>query len=398
MEKLKWHTETRRVDDLIPAEYNPRQMTESQVAKLTRSLEKFDLVEIPAINTDGTILAGHQRLHILSLMGRGSEEIDVRVPNRELTDREAKEYNVISNKVTGEWDFDKLFNLPEDLLKDAGFDDKEIQKLIDGHTEAKEDDFDVDESLKKESNVKRGEIWQLGTHRLMCGDSTKKEDVERLMDGKKADIVFQSPPYNAGKNVRGNFYENDSDDKTDEDWISLIEFTTLNAIENSDFAFVNLQMLEGNKYALIDFQYRLKDYLKDILIWNKTQYPPHINKGTFGTKWEYVFCFSKDSKSRGFPCDWQGKYPNVIETENASGNEFAKVHKATFPIAFPMWIIQKMDFAKIILDLFGGSGSTLIACEQTKRICYMMEIDEHYCQVIIDRWEKLTGGKAIKLA
>jgi DNA modification methylase len=155
-------------------------------------------------------------------------------------------------------------------------------------------------------------------------------------------------------------------------------------------------MLSQNKMVLIDYQYRLKEQLKDVLIWNKSRGTPNIVKGAFNTKWEYVFCFSYNNKTRGFPCSWQGKYPNVIETETAIQNEFSAIHKATFPIAFPEWIISKMDFAKSVLDLFLGTGTTMVAAHQLKRKCYGMELDPKYCQVIIDRMKKLDPTLTIK--
>jgi DNA modification methylase len=246
----------------------------------------------------------------------------------------------------------------------------------------------------KESICKLGDVWQLGSHRLMCGDSTSIDAVENLMNGEKADMTFSSPPYNAGKNIRGNFYENDSDDKSEDEYADFLSAVTSNCLVYSDFVFINLQILESNKRALIKYQYRYIDQLKDILVWNKKQYPPHINKGTFGCKWEYVFAFAQDGKSRSFPCQWQGKYSNVIETENNSGNEFAEAHRAGFPVSFPEWMIGKMDFSKSVIDPFGGTGTTLIACEKTRRRCFMMELDPHYCDVIIARWEKYTGKKA----
>lgn len=126
-EKLVWHTEKKKVNELIPYEQNPRQMTEDQVEQLKRSLEKFNLVEIPAVDTDNKIIAGHQRLRIMKMIGRGDEEIEVRIPNRKLTDAEFKEYNLRSNRNTGEWNFDILGNSFDlDMLKDVGFSEKEL--------------------------------------------------------------------------------------------------------------------------------------------------------------------------------------------------------------------------------------------------------------------------------
>jgi len=261
--------------------------------------------------------------------------------------------------------------------------------------EAEEDDYTEPDNIKVD--VVLGDLIEIGEHRLLCGDSTDSDQVAKLMNGKIADIAFTSPPYNAGKNLRGNFYENDLDNKSNKDYIKfLIDFTN-NTIINSKYSFVNIQLLESNKTDLIEYQYKLKDNIKDILIWNKNIAPPHINKGTFGTKWEYVFAFSNNNKSRSFPCNWQGKYMNVIETENASGNKFASIHKATFPISFPVWIIEKMDFSKSVLDVFMGTGTTMIAAHQLKRICYGMELDPKYCQVIIDRMQKFEPNIKIKI-
>ena len=260
---------------------------------------------------------------------------------------------------------------------------------------AEEDDFEFEDG-GIETDIVIGDLFEIGEHRLLCGDSTDSDAVAMLMDGQKADIGFTSPPYNAGKNIRGNFYENDNDDKSNDDYVKFLYDFTINTLNNSTYSFVNLQLLESNKHALIDYQYQLKEQIKDVLIWNKSQYPPHINKGTFGCKWEYVFALCYESKSRGFPCTWQGKFANVIETGNASGNEFADIHKATFPISFPSWIINKMDFAKSVLDVFMGTGSTMVAAHQLNRKCYGMELEPKYCQVIIDRMKKLDPTLVIK--
>lgn len=139
--QLSWSTEKRKVKDLVPAEYNPRQMTEKQAKELEKSLKKFGLVEIPAIDLDNTLLAGHMRMATMIQLGRGEEEIDVRVPNRKLTDAEAKEYNLRSNKNTGEWDMDKLFAMPEGLLEEVGWDKKELDKILGKSQEKKAVDF-----------------------------------------------------------------------------------------------------------------------------------------------------------------------------------------------------------------------------------------------------------------
>jgi DNA modification methylase len=253
-----------------------------------------------------------------------------------------------------------------------------------------------------EPKTRVGDIYQLGRHRLMCGDSTSIDAVERLMDGGCADITFTSPPYNAAKNdhliggVSGfdKKYQHHSDDMPDDDYLGLLTGFTSIAIAKSKYVFVNLQLLAHNRAPLLRYQSQFQEQVKDILIWNKKQCPPNIVKGAFNTKWEYVFCFSTDTRTRGFPCEWRGQFPNVVETESNSGNEFAEDHKAGFPVAFPSWFIEKFDFARSIYEPFCGTGTTLIAAEKFGRTCYGMELDPKYCDVIVARWEKYTGKKA----
>ena len=383
----------RKISELIRAEYNPRKLTKIQEQDLKDSLTRFGLVDpiLVNINTErkNIIIGGHQRVKVWEKMGN----IEVDCIELNLTYDKEMELNVRLNKNTGGWDEDILQDLFEfDNLVEWGFTPDEL--FDDKTLEAEEDNFEVPDEIK--TDIVIGDLFEIGEHRLLCGDSTDSDQVAKLMNGEKADIAFTSPPYNAGKNVRGNFYENDTDDKTNEEYINFLVDFSNNTILNSKYSFVNIQLLESNKTDLIEYQYKLKNNIKDILIWNKNIAPPHINKGTFATKWEYVIALSENNKSRGFPCKWQGKFANVIETENASGNNYADIHKATFPISFPSWIIEKMDFAKSILDVFMGTGTTMVAAHQLKRKCYGMELDPKYCQVIIDRMKKLDPNLVIK--
>ena len=373
---------------------NPRLIKDDKFKKLVKSIQEFpQMLELRPIVVDenNIVLGGNMRLK--ACIEVGLKEVFI-VKAEDLTEQQKDEFIVKDNVGFGEWDWDILANeWDTEKLTDWGLDlplDLSVEEL-----EAEEDDFNVPEG-GIETDIVLGDLFEIGEHRLLCGDSTDSDQVAKLMNGQKADISFTSPPYNAGTNVRGKFYENDNDDKTNDDYVKFLYDFTINTLNNSTYSFVNLQILESNKHALIDYQYQLKDQLKDILIWNKKQYPPHINKGTFGCKWEYVFAFCYESKSRSFPASWQGKFPNVIETENASGNDFAQIHKATFPIAFPAWILEKMDFANSILDLFLGTGTTMVASHQLKRKCYGMELDPKYCQVIIDRMKKLDPSLEIK--
>ena len=196
--KLHWHTVSKKVDDLVPQEVNPRTITNKQMDDLKKSLQKFNLAEIPAIDLDGNILAGHQRIKALQLLGRGNEEIDVRIPNRKLTEEESKQYLIGSNALGGDWDFELLKDFEIDLLIDVGFDPVKLSNLWDTNQEIKEDNFDLDKSISgnKTSNIKDGDLITLGDHRLICGDSTDEKVLQRLFEDKRASMVISDPPYN----------------------------------------------------------------------------------------------------------------------------------------------------------------------------------------------------------
>jgi len=383
---MNWHNEKRKINDLIPYSANPRQMTEKQVEDLKKSLEKFDLVEIPAINTDNTILAGHQRLKIMQLLGRGEEDIDVRVPDRLLTHQEVKEYNIRSNKNTGQWDFEILannFEIPD--LLEWGFDDKELK--IDSNV--KEDDPPPADDINPPV-AKVGDVYQLGNHRLMCGDSTKIEDIEKLMDGKKADMVFTDPPYALFGNSTG--VAGVADDKMIRPFFGAI-FRNMR----------NLVKMFGHLYVCCDWHsaFVLQDMFREtglrernLCIWDK---------GSGGVGAYYQNCYemiwllsnSPQAKTTGTKIKGErliNGRPNIWRFNRANSN---REHNAQKPVEMCAQSIEcSSDIEQIVVDLFGGSGSTLIACEQFNRRCYMMELDPKYVDVIIKRWEKYTGERA----
>lgn len=397
------HTELIDIDLLIPNPKNPNKHPENQI-KLLAKIMKHQGWRSPIVvsKRSGFIVKGHGRLQAARLNKWTQAPID-----RQDYANEADEYAdmVADNKIAelSETDLimvnDGALELPDDFdLELLGIPDFE---LID--TEELEPGCDEDAIPEHvEPKTKLGDIYTLGNHRLMCGDSTSIDAVEKLMDGNYCDITFTSPPYNAAKNghLTGNVsgfdkkYQQHSDELSDDDYLGLLaEFTSI-AIAKSKYCFVNIQLLTHNRGPLFKYQEQFQSLIKDILIWNKKQCPPNIVKGAFNTKWEYIFCFSEDKKTRGFPCSWQGQFPNVVETESNAANEFADMHKAGFPVALPSWFIEKFDFAKTIYDPFGGTGTTMIAAEKTNRKCFMMELDPHYCDVIVARWEKYTGKKA----
>ncbi len=204
-EKLSWHTAKKRVNDLLPQEVNPRKITDKQMSDLKKSLKKYNLVEIPAIDMDGTILAGHQRIKALQLLGRGDEEIDVRVPNRKLTEQESKQYLISSNKLGGDWDFELLRDFEPEILLDSGFHQLEIDRFWDENSYARDDSFDVEKELKKikKPTTKLGDLIHLGEHRVLCGDSTKPENLKRLVGDSEITMIYSDPVYNINVDYRG---------------------------------------------------------------------------------------------------------------------------------------------------------------------------------------------------
>lgn len=382
------------------AEYNPRQLTKDQYSQLKDSITRFGLVDPLIVNKNkerkNILVGGHQRFKIAKEMGID----EIPCVEVDLTLDAEKELNIRLNKNVGEWDYDALANYFDvGELTDWGFSNDELQFYEDEPVQGLIDDDEIPEV--EEAITKEGDLWILGDHRVLCGDATKKEDVDLLMDGRKADICFTSPPYNLNgsvdnKNNKKKMYVN-SDDNLDEYTNLLSDFTAI-SLKKTRFTFVNLQGLSNNQKDIFRYVGNLVETLKDVFIWNKKNAPPNIQKGSFGTKFEYIFCFSKDNhKGRNFPCNWQGKYFNVIDCETNNGQQETEIHRAGFPIALPIWILEKMDFAKSLYEPFLGTGTTLIACEKTNRKCYGMEIDPHYCDVIVKRWEDFTGKKAERI-
>ena len=188
--QISWHTVVRKVDDLVPYEKNPRTLSEKQRKDLEASITKFNLAELACVNTDNTIVAGHARLKVMQLLGRGQEEIDVRVPNRTLTKAEFEEYLLRSNKNTGSWDFELLKSFETSFLLDIGFDDADLSDIWDDVLEIDEDGFNEEDEVAKakDTDIMTGDRFQLGEHFLVCGDSTDAEVVKQLVGETKIDM------------------------------------------------------------------------------------------------------------------------------------------------------------------------------------------------------------------
>lgn len=420
--KLVWRTEKRLVKDLLPYEKNPRTISEKQIEDLKKSLRKFNLVEIPAIDTDSRIIAGHQRIKVLQLLGRGDEEIDVRIPNRKLTEKEYEQYLLTSNAVGGDWDFEKLQLFDIDLLLDIGFDEDDLSAIWDDHLEAEDDDFDIEKALGelRETQTKTGDIYQLGMHRLICGDTTDPEVLRRLLGNEKARMIFSDPVYNIGLSYDAGLSGNRSygggvnDRKTDEEYKDLLKRSLENALSVSEPDIHCFYWCDEAYIWLVQDIYReLGIENKRVCLWIKNAQNP-TPKVAFNKCYE--------------PCVYgtRGKPPlskndqnlnEVMNKEVGTGNRLTddildlmdiwlvkrlSANEYEHPTSKPPMLYQKAlrrcsKPGDIILDGFGGSGSSLIAGEQLKRKVYLVEIEPIFCDVIIKRYETLTCDKAKKL-
>ena len=392
---------TLNIDQLVPADYNPRKKLkpgDAEYEKLKWSLQEFGYVD-PVIWNErtGHVIGGHQRLQVLIDSG----ETEVQVSVVDLDEDQEKALNIALNKISGEWDMAALAELLDELKRTdldlalTGFDADEVDELfrkMQTTDEVKEDDFNVDAATAgiTEPVSKLGDIWQLGRHRLMCGDATVAADVERLMDGKKADMVFTDPPYGVEytgglqfkdgeveKNNRQMIKNDESDDIYTE--VIPVIASICNGPCYTWFAETKASKLYTAVEAVGD--------IHSLIIW--------VKNGGYGA-------LNANYKQKHEPCLYwkpKGKKLNFVgpTTETTiweiCKDGVNKLHPTQKPVELAAKAIKNHS-AGLVVDLFGGSGSTLIACEQLNRICYMMELDEKYVDVIIRRWEELTGQKA----
>lgn len=491
--KIEWTTEKRKISDLIEYEKNPRTLSEKQYLDLKKSLTKFDLAEIPAVNKDNMILAGHMRLRVLAELKGKDHEIDVRVPNRLLNEEEAQEYLIRSNKNTGSWDFEVLANEfeIEDLLN-FGFEEFEfgIDKEDIEETEGDDDVPDV----KEDAKTVKGDLYELGNHRLLCGDSTVITDVDKLMNGEKAVLSANDPPYGMKKEKDG--IKNDNlnyDDllRFNNEWIQLAfasltengsfycwgtdeplmdiysdiikpmikqqQATFRNLItwnkghgqgqlaedfrsypiadEKCLFVMCGVQGFNNNADNYFDGWEPIRDYLlqgrlemgwsvpdmKRIVghsdlsrdhwtsksqfnmptreVYNKMQAEADKQREKTGNdafkkeydelKKEYDELKKEYYSTRAYFNNTHDNMNNVWDISRTSTQERAGTggHATPKPLELCKRIIKSSSReSDLVIDLFLGSGSTLIACEKTNRKCYGMELDEKYSDVIVKRY------------
>ena len=378
------------VAKLKPYDKNTRKHEDYDVSQIAASIERYGFNDPIGIwGKDNIIVEGHGRL--LAAKKLGIDKVPC-IRLDDLTDEQRREYAIMHNKTAelSSWDFDLL---AEDIgdLDFSGFDiDWGLPSDVE-ETEIVEDEApEVDE--EHEPICKLGDIWQLGRHRLICGDSTDKTTVERLMDGKKADMVFTDPPYGIDV-VSGNKIDGDKPfgNVGGDNIVKANEYMSIKGDDTTDTARLNYEIIKDLSENQIIFG---GNYFTDFLppkacwcIWDKE------NTGNFADVEMAWTSFDKGAKL--YRWLWNG----LCRKGERSIEGKSRVHPTQKPVGLIAEILK--DFTKendIILDCFGGSGSTLIACEQINRQCYTIEYEAHYCDVIIKRWENLTGEKAVKIS
>lgn len=382
---------------------NPRLIKDEKFKKLVKSIREFpQMLELRPIVVDenNIVLGGNMRLK--ACIEVGLKEVYI-VKAEDLTEQQKNEFIVKDNVGFGEWDWDILANeWDTDKLQDWGLDlplDVSVQEL-----EAEEDDYEIPNEIN--TDIVLGDLFEIGEHRLLCGDSTDSDQVAKLMNGEKANLSFTSPPYNAGKSemLSGNTHTTDNkyneynDNQKQSDYLDLLVGFTNNALLFSEYLICNIQSLAGNKIALIEYLNEYKNNFIDVAIWDKGHGAPAMAENVLTSAWEYMFFISsKENASRAIPnANFRGTVPNIYRGTPNRNNEFSNVHAATFPIDLPEWALQFTKEGNIILDQFLGTGTTMVASHQLKRKCYGMELDPKYCQVIIDRMKKLDPSLEIK--
>lgn len=413
--KLEWSTEQRKVNDLFPYSNNPRKLSADQEKSLKRSLEKFNLVEIPAIDTDNTIIAGHQRLKVMQLMGRGEELIDVRIPNRKLTEEEYKQYLITSNAVTGSWDMEKLKTFELDMLTNIGFDQIDLIKFWDKEQEVIDDDFDVSKELKKITKpvTKLGDLITIGKHKILCGSCTDENNLRRLFSKEKTSFIFSDPPYNINLNYskglggNKNYGGEVEDDRTDEEYIKFLRSSIRSAlaVANPD-CHVFYWNTEQNIWILQTLYRQFNIANKRVCLWIKNGHNPTPLVGFNKT---YEPCIY-GTRGRPYLSSNEQGLTEVMNKEIKTGNSaFDEIniwtakrlpykdyeHATTKPPSLHQKAIKRCSKpGDIILDSFLGSGSTMIASEALSRRVYGCELSPQYCDLIIKRMKKMYGLEA----
>ena len=376
-------------EKLIPYVNNARTHSAEQINKLRSSLREFGFINPVIIDRDFNVIAGHGRIE--AAKAEGISEVPCVFADY-LTPAQKKAYILADNRMAMDagWDEELLRIEIEALQAESfdigltGFDESEISDLFETDSEVKDDDFDVDAELEKPPVTKSGDLWLLGNHRLICGDSTKEETYTLLMDGKKANLVVTDPPYNVNYEGSAGKIKNDNMENGRFYQFLLDAFTCMEkAMENDASIYVFHADTEG-----LNFRKAFADagfYLSGTCIWKKQS----LVLGRSPYQWQHepvLFGWKKKGRHQWYT---GRKESTIWEFDKPKKNGDHPTMKPVPLIAYP---IKNSSMSNcIVLDPFGGSGSTLIACEQTDRVCYTIELDEKFCDVIVKRYIEQAG-------
>ncbi|WP_421782499.1 site-specific DNA-methyltransferase [Gardnerella sp. DNF01198P] len=384
------------VSELIPYVRNARTHSEAQVSQIAASIREFGFLSPILVAEDNTILAGHGRL--AAALKLGLKKVPC-VKENHLTETQKRAYIIADNKLSlnAGWDNELLavelseiegadFNL--DLL---GFDEAELSSIFDADKDVNEDDFDVEKELEEPCFSKTGDIWTLGRHRVICGDATKLETYKTLLENTKVNLVVTDPPYNV--NYEGSAGKIKNDNMEDDKFYQFL-FNSFVNMEQAMADDASIYVFHADTEGL-NFRKAFQDagfYLSGCCIWKK----PSLVLGRSPYQWQHEPCLYGWKK--------KGKHKWYAGRKETSVWEFEKPkknadHPTMKPIALLAYPIKNSSMTNsLVLDPFAGSGSTLIACEQTGRICYAIELDEKYCDVIVKRYiEQIGNDKSVKV-
>ena len=380
-----------KLSELNPAKYNPRKELkpgDKEFEKLKNSIENFGYVELIVVNegNNNTVISGHQRLNVLKHLGKTEAECVV----VNLDEASEKALNIAMNKVTGEWNETMLADLIADLqsvnydLDLTGFEAPEIDMLFSKvhDKNVKEDNFDTEKALEEQPFVKYGDVWHLGKHRLMCGDSTKPDDVTILFDGVKANLCVTDPPYNCSyEGGTGMTIMNDS--MNGEDFYNFLLLAFKNIYDNLvDGGSVYIFHSDAEKVNFFNAAVNAGFHYSTTCIWVKDSLV--LGRMDYQMQHEPIIYAFKDTAKHKWYSD--RKQTTVWNFDRPTKS---KLHPTTKPVPLISYPIKNSSLVNgVVLDLFGGSGSTLIACEQLDRIAYLMELDPKYATVIVKRYLK----------
>lgn len=384
------------VSELIPYVRNARTHSEAQVSQIAASIREFGFLSPILVAEDNTILAGHGRL--AAALKLGLKKVPC-VKENHLTETQKRAYIIADNKLSlnAGWDSELLavelselegadFNL--DLL---GFDEAELSSIFDADKDVSDDDFDVEKELEEPCFSKTGDMWTLGRHRVICGDATKLETFKTLLENTKVNLVVTDPPYNV--NYEGSAGKIKNDNMEDDKFYQFL-FNSFVNMEQAMADDASIYVFHADTEGL-NFRKAFQDagfYLSGCCIWKK----PSLVLGRSPYQWQHEPCLYGWKK--------KGKHKWYAGRKETSVWEFEKPkknadHPTMKPIALLAYPIKNSSMTNsLVLDPFAGSGSTLIACEQTGRICYAIELDEKYCDVIVKRYiEQVGNDKSVKV-